>query len=81
MNTMQGIVVRVIDPKTVKVEVSRNWQHPIYKKYVKRTKFYLCGVAEGVELTVGDEVSIAACRPLSKTKHFMVTGKGEATLA
>lgn len=81
MNTMQGIVARVIDTKTVKVEVSRSWQHPLYKKYVKRTKFYLCGVAEGMELTLGEEVSIAACRPLSKTKHFMVTGKGEATLA
>lgn len=81
MKTMQGIVARVIDPKTVKVEVSRNWQHPLYKKYVKRTKFYLCGIAEGLELALGEEVSIAACRPLSKTKHFMVVGKGEATLA
>jgi small subunit ribosomal protein S17 len=81
MKTMQGTVIRVIDPKTVKVEVSRSWQHPLYKKYVKRTKYYLCGMAEGLEVAVGEEVSIEACRPLSKTKHFMVVGKGETTLA
>ncbi len=80
MKSMQGVVVRVIDPKTVKVEVSRNWQHPIYKKYVKRTKFYLCGVAEGLEPQVGESVTIEAVAPISKTKHFMVIGKGEATL-
>lgn len=80
MKTMQGVVVRVIDPKTVKVEVSRNWQHPIYKKYVKRTKFYLCGVVEGLTLELGEIVTITAVAPISKTKHFMITGKGEASL-
>lgn len=80
MNSVQGVVVKVLDPKTVKVEVSRSWQHPIYKKYVKRTKFYLCGVNEGLEVQVGDTVSITGTRPLSKLKRFVVTGKGEETL-
>ncbi len=79
MKSMQGVVVGVIDPKTVKVEVARSWQHPVYKKFVKRTKSYLCGV-DGLELAVGDAVSIMASRPLSRTKRFVVTGKGEATL-
>ena len=75
MTNMQGIVVRVIDPKTVKVEVERNWQHPVYKKYVKRTKSYLRGVAEGLELQAGDTVVMAQTRPLSKRKTFMITEK------
>lgn len=75
MKTMQGIIIRVNDAKTVKVEVARNWQHPLYQKFVKRTKSYLCGVTEGLELAMGDKVVIAETRPLSKTKHFIVTEK------
>lgn len=75
--TMQGTVVSLNDAKTAKVEVQRNWQHPVYKKYVKRTKNYLCGIAEGMELEVGDVVVITEDRPLSKTKRFVITGKVE----
>lgn len=75
MKSLQGIVVRVIDTQTVKVEVERRWQHPVYKKYVKRTKLYLCGVTAGMELAVGDRVGIAPTRPLSKRKTFLVTEK------
>ncbi len=75
MKSLQGTVVRINDARTVKVEVERSWQHPKYKKYVKRTKSYLCGVAEGLELTVGDLVSINQVRPLSKRKTFLVTEK------
>jgi small subunit ribosomal protein S17 len=75
MATMQGTVVRINDAKTVKVEVERSWQHPKYKKYVKRTKSYLCGVTEGLELAVGDLVVMTQVRPLSKRKTMMVTAK------
>lgn len=67
--------MNVIDAKTVKVEVARSWQHPLYKKYVKRTKNYMCGVGADMKLEAGDTVTIMACRPLSKTKRFMVTEK------
>ncbi len=75
MKQLQATVVRVNDAKTVKVEVEHNWQHPVYKKYVKRTKNYLCGLAEGVTVEVGDQVMIQETRPLSKTKRFVVTAK------
>jgi len=75
MNTMQGNVMRINDAQTVKVEVERSWQHPKYKKYVKRTKSYLCGIAEGLELAIGDLVVMTQVRPLSKRKTFMVTEK------
>jgi small subunit ribosomal protein S17 len=74
MKVMQGIVTSAKTEKTVTVTVTRKWQHPIYKKYVKRTKKYACHV-EGIELQEGDTVTIQECRPISKTKRFKVTAK------
>ncbi len=75
--TLQGTVVNVIDAKTVKVMVERNWQHPIYKKYVKRTKNYLAHVTDGMEFEVGSAVVMTEGQPISKTKRFIVTEKME----
>lgn len=82
MKTLSGIVTRIADAKTAKVVVSRSWQHPLYKKYVKRTKNYLVDVPAEIQLEVGNEVVIAECAPVSKTKTFRVvekrTGKEQA---
>lgn len=75
MKTLQGTVVRINDAKTLKVEVERSWQHPVYKKYVKRTKLYLVGVGEGLEVQIGDRVVLTQTRPMSKRKTFMATEK------
>jgi small subunit ribosomal protein S17 len=76
MKLMQGTVISAKTTQTVIVSVERRWQHPLYKKYVKRTKSYACHV-EGIEVKEGDKVTIQACRPISKTKKFKVTGKVE----
>jgi small subunit ribosomal protein S17 len=76
MKELQGIVTSAKNPKTVTVEVTRKWQHPIYKKFVKRTKKYACHV-EGIEVKEGDTVTIQECRPMSHTKHFKVMAKVE----
>ena len=78
MKQLQGIVVRVNDEHTVKVEVARQWKHPVYKKFVKRTKNYLVDVPSGMELAVGDEVVMTSCPPVSKRKTFVITEKKEA---
>ena len=71
MKTIKGTVTSVKDAKTARVLVSRKWQHPLYKKYVKRSKNYACHV-EKIEVKVGDEVIIEETRPISKTKRFRV---------
>lgn len=71
MKTLQGIVTSLKNDKTAAVTVTRRWKHPLYKKYVQRTKKYACHV-EDIDLELGDKVSIAPCRPMSKTKHFKV---------
>ncbi len=74
MKTLIGTVAGLNTPKTAKVLVARQWQHPVYKKSVKRTKIYACHI-EGLELVIGDNVEIAEHKPMSKTKHFIVTRK------
>ena len=77
MKTIQGIVTSAKTPNTVSVTVTTKWQHPLYKKYVKRTKKYACHI-EGIEVQEGDKVTIQECRPMSRTKRFKVTAKVEA---
>lgn len=78
MKTLQGIVKSLKNQKTAHVLVESQWQHPIYKKYVKRSKAYACH-AEGIDLNEGDMVVIAETRPVSKTKRFKVVEKVEAS--
>jgi len=57
--------------KTVVVGVTRLYQHPVYKKTVKKlTKFKAHD--EDNRCKVGDLVSIIETRPLSKEKRWAV---------
>jgi small subunit ribosomal protein S17 len=77
MKVMQGTVQSAKTAQTAIVTVERRWQHPLYKKYVKRTKNYACHVDANMKVEEGDLVTIQECRPVSKTKRFKVTGKVE----
>jgi small subunit ribosomal protein S17 len=67
--TRDGIVVSDCQDKTIVVEVTRRTSHPLYKKVVKSTKKYYAH-DENNEAKMGDKVSIAETRPLSKTKRW-----------
>ncbi len=65
-------VGRVLSNKmeqTATVLVERRVKHPVYGKYVRRSKKYHVHDAENV-LNIGDYVQIRECRPLSKTKSW-----------
>ena len=68
---LQGTVVSDVNDKTVIVKVERRIMHPVYKKYITRSKRYAAHDAENV-CKVGDVVRIQECRPLSKTKRWEV---------
>jgi small subunit ribosomal protein S17 len=70
--TLRGTVVSTAMDKTVVVMVGRFVKHPKYRKYYKVTKKYKAH-DEANEYRAGDVVAITACRPLSKTKSFIVT--------
>jgi small subunit ribosomal protein S17 len=66
-----GKVVSDRMEKTVVVAVTRMFQHPEYKKTVKKvTKFKAHD--EGNKCKTGDTVSIVETRPLSKEKRWTV---------
>lgn len=69
--SFKGIVVKAAMKDTATVAVSRYVKHPKYKKYQTRTKKYLVH-DPGNTAKVGDEVTIVACRPLSKLKRFKI---------
>ena len=68
---MQGVVVSDKMDRTVVVNVERKFPHPLYKKYIKRSKRYHAHDENNTH-KVGDTVSIQECRPLSKTKRWEV---------
>ena len=70
--TLTGRVVSDKMTKTVTVLVERRVQHPLYGKFVTRTKKYHAHDESG-EYHEGDLVEIEECRPLSKTKAWRVT--------
>lgn len=68
---LQGVVVSDKMDKTVVVKVERRVMHPIYKKFIRRSKKYAAH-DELNQFKVGDIVRIRECRPLSKSKTWEV---------
>ena len=68
---LQGVVVSDACDKTVTVRVERRVIHPIYKKFVTRSKKYAAH-DEHNSYRAGDRVRIEESRPLSKRKHWVV---------
>ena len=67
--SLVGTVVSNLMDKTIVVNVERRIQHPLYKKYIRRSKKFLAHDAENA-CRIGDTVKIEECRPLSKTKSW-----------
>ena len=74
---MQGTVVSDKMDKTVVVRVERRTKHPLYKKFIKRSKKYAAH-DEANTCKVGDVVRIRECRPISKNKTWEVVA-GDAS--
>ncbi len=70
---LEGIVVSAKMEKTAVVKVSRKFRHPKYNKLVKKSKkYYAHNEKEGLQ--EGQTVQIRECRPMSKTKRWIVIG-------
>jgi small subunit ribosomal protein S17 len=72
---MQGVVVSDKMDKTVTVKVERRIMHPLYKKFIRRSKKYAAH-DEANACKVGDMVSIRECKPISKRKKWEVLNEG-----
>jgi len=67
-----GKVVSDKMDKTVVVEIIDSVQHPLYKKFVKRSTRFKAH-DEMNECKIGDTVEIVETRPLSKDKRWRVS--------
>jgi small subunit ribosomal protein S17 len=66
---LQGVVVSDKQDKTIVVRVERRVMHPIYKKFIRRSKKYAAHDPANTCKT-GDVVRIRECRPISKSKRW-----------
>lgn len=67
--TLVGEVVSNRMEKSISVMVERQVEHPLYKKYIRRSTKLLAH-DENNECGEGDIVEIEECRPLSKRKSW-----------
>ena len=67
-----GIVESDARDKTRKVVIAYSARHPKYGKYVKR-RTVLQVHDESNQSHKGDRVEVAECRPISKTKSWVLT--------
>ncbi len=68
---LQGVVVTAGGDKTVIVRVERRVMHPMYKKFIRRSKKYAVHDEEN-RFNAGDKVTIREARPFSKRKTWEV---------
>jgi small subunit ribosomal protein S17 len=67
----QGTATRDATDKTVTVRVERRVMHPLYKKFIRRSKKYMAHDENNL-CKEGDVVRIRECRPLSKRKRWEI---------
>ncbi len=67
--SLMGRVVSDKMDKSIVVLLERQVKHPMYGKFIKRSKKYHVH-DENNECREGDVVMFKECRPLSKTKHW-----------
>ncbi|HEY0523821.1 MAG TPA: 30S ribosomal protein S17 [Stellaceae bacterium] len=72
---LQGVVVSDACDKTVIVRVERRVMHPVYKKFITRSKKYAAHDEEN-RFKAGETVRIEESRPISKRKRWIVLTEG-----
>jgi small subunit ribosomal protein S17 len=76
---LTGRVVSDKMDKTITVLVERRIMHPLYKKFIRRSKKYAAHDEANV-CVEGDLVRIEECAPISKRKTWIVTERNGSTL-
>ena len=71
---LQGVVVSDKMDKTIIVRVDRRVRHPLYKKFITRSKKFAAHDEEN-RYREGDVVRIEEHRPISRRKRWMALGR------
>ncbi len=78
---VRGRIIRGVVESTemdASVIVRKDYSHhiPKYERYEKRKSHYPSHIPPCIDVEEGDEVQIMECRPLSKSKSYVVISKG-----
>lgn len=73
--TLKGIVIAVDAYRSATIRIKRIVYVRKYERYEKRKKMLRVHNPECINAKDGDIVIIKECRPLSKTKHFVIIKK------
>ena len=68
---LTGVVTSNKADKTITVKIERKVKHPLYGKVVKRAS-KVHAHDENNSASIGDIVSVKECRPISKTKTWVL---------
>jgi small subunit ribosomal protein S17 len=68
---LRGLVVSDKMDKTVVVKVERRVMHPLYKKFIRKSKKYSAHDSKN-RCKEGETIDIQECRPISKRKTWEV---------
>ncbi|MBT4584203.1 MAG: 30S ribosomal protein S17 [Phycisphaerae bacterium] len=74
-----GVITSDARDKSCKVQIQFSVKHPKYGKYIRRRTVIQAHDEQNVA-KLGDRVEIAECRPLSKTKSWVLTKVIEAAV-
>ena len=69
--TVSGVVVSDRMQKGITIKVERRVKHPVYGKYVRKSSKIHAHDEENT-CKIGDTVTVIECRPLLKTKTWML---------
>ncbi len=72
---MTGVVISARMRRTVNVKIERRVIISKYERYAKLFSMIKAHNPDNISAEEGDIVTIAECRPLSKSKHFIVIKK------
>ena len=72
---LTGVVTSNKADKTITVKIERKVKHPLYGKVVKRAS-KVHAHDENNSASIGDIVSVKECRPISKSKTWVLVSDG-----
>jgi small subunit ribosomal protein S17 len=67
--TVTGVVISDKSTKTIVVKVDKKFMHPMYSKFITKTKKFHAH-DENEKASIGDKVTIIESRPHSKLKRW-----------
>lgn len=71
----EGEITKLNLQKTAVVQWTRQWYLPKYQRYERRKSRLHVHNPGCIEVKKGDKVIVVECRPISKTKNFVIVEK------